>query len=535
MKFLPLSSFFTSIIIVCLYVSGCSGEYKGSEPLPHEALEHLNNAIANSADYHRQKERQLDSIKNRISDLNLPHERWLAYVKLSESYRQTDADSAIVYAAKALDLTPLLPDSVTSLPGELAFIDALSTAGIFPPALHKLDSLSQILSTPAEKISYWQTARRCYSYIMTWVENHDYYFDTYRKKYRTCDDSLLRFLPHTDRFYHFIRCERLVDEHKWGDARNQLEILIRSLPQESNLYAMAAYQLAIVYKNRGDFKEYARYLSMAAESDIKSCVREGLALPTLANWVYEHGDLDNAFRYVNYILEDANSSDIRMRTPAIAPIIPLIDSAIQRRALSSRRNMLIYIIVTTVLFIATIILLIYTVHSLKRHRINQEKLAQSSKKLAQSSKKLEAYIGNFIGLCSNYAARLNQLSKLVTRKIAAGQSDDLVKLINSGKFAEEDNEEFYRLIDKALLDIYPDFVKQINSLLLPDSQIIINTDEPLTPELRIYAFVRLGVDQSNRIAQILGYSVNTVYAYRNRMRNRAADRENFDTLVASLG
>lgn len=527
-KFLTFSLFIASMLFFYLFFTACSGENRASDVLPTSALEQLNTTINNSSTYKKHKENQLDSIKHLATVNSTPYERWQAYVNLSEGYRQTEADSAIVYAAKALDLSASLPDSISSLRGDLAFVDALATAGIFPPALHKLDSLSALITAPEDKISYWHTARRCYSYIMTWVENHDYYVNTYRKKYNACDDSLLRYLPDSDRFYQFIYGERLVDEHKWGEARPQLETLISALPQESNLYAMAAYQLAIVHRNKGDFKEYARYLALAAESDIKGSVHEGLALPTLANWVYKHGDIDNAFRYVNYILEDANSSNIRMRTPAIAPIIPLIDADIRDRTLSSRKYMLLYVIITTILFIATIILLIYSYNSLKRLRLSQEKLAASSKKL-------ESYVGNFIGLCSNYAARLDQLSKLVTRKVSAGQSDDLVKIVNSGKFAEEDNEEFYRLIDKALLDIFPDFVERINSLLLPDRQIIISEDEPLTPELRIYAFVRLGVEQSNRIAQILGYSVNTVYAYRNRMRNRAGDRDNFDRQVAALG
>lgn len=526
-KLLTISLLIASISFLHLFFTACSGENRISEVLPYSALDNLNTTINSSEIYKKRKEAQLDSIKHLASVMVTPYDRWLAYVNISEGYRQTEADSAIVYAAKALDMASSLPDTVSSLKGELAFIDALATAGIFPPALHKLDSLGAVISDIEDKINYWHTARRCYSYIMTWVENHDYYVNTYRKKYTACDDSLLHYLPPADHFYQFIYGERMVDEHKWGEARPQLENLIHTLPQESNLYAMAAYQLAMVHRNKGDFKEFARYLALAAESDIKGSVHEGLALPTLANWVYKHGDIDNAFRYVNYILEDANSSNIRMRTPAIAPIIPLIDTDLRNRTLSSHKHMLLYVIITTILFIATIILLVYTFYSLKKRRISQEKLAASSKKL-------ESYVGNFIGLCSNYAARLDQLSKLVIRKVAAGQSDDLVKIVNSGKFAEEDSDEFYRLIDKALLDIFPDFVERINSLLMPDRRITISDDEPLTPELRIYAFVRLGVDQSNRISQILGYSVNTVYAYRNRMRNRAIDRENFDRQVAAL-
>lgn len=526
----PLAILFLAVL--CILFQGCGesdlSHDTAANPLPAEALQSLNATIGKACKYQKIKEKSLDSIKaTALNAVNLP-DRWLAYVRISENYRQMEVDSAIAYANKALILAPLLKDSVNTLRGELAFVDALSTAGIFPPALHRLDSLNNCLKSTPDKINYWQTARRCYSYIMTWGGNNEYYNQAFRKEYKACDDSLLKYLPESDRFHQFVYCERLVDEQRWADAQTRLEALIASLSQETNLYAMAAYQLAMVHRHKGNFKDYAKYLALAAESDIKGCVREGLALPTLSNWVYEHGDLDNAFRYVNYTLEDANSGNIRMRTTTIAPIIPLIDTAIQRRSKSSRNQMIAYIIITTVLFIATIILLIFTFISLKKHR-------QSQEKLAVSSKKLESYVGNFIGLCSNYAARLDQLSKLVTRKIAAGQSEDLAKLVSSGKFAEDNNDEFYHLIDKALLDIFPDFVEQINILLLPERRIELAPDEQLSPELRIYAFVRLGVDQSSRIAQILGYSVNTVYAYRNRMRNRATDPENFDSQVANLG
>lgn len=521
-----------SFIAFCLFISGCGGNSstarKDAALLPAEALESLNTTIKRAGEYQKIKEKRLDSIKATALNPATLSDRWLAYVRLSENYRQMEVDSAIAYADKAIALSPLLKDSVNPLRADLAFVDALSTAGIFPPALQRLDSLKSYLNSTADKISYWQTARRCYSYIMTWGGNNEYYNKAFRKEYTACDDSLLTYLPKSDRFQQFIYCERLVDEQNWSAAQPRLESLIASLPQESNLYGMAAYQLALLHRHKGNFKEYANYLALAAESDIKGCVREGLALPTLSNWVYEHGDIDNAFRYVNYTLEDANSGNIRMRTITIAPIIPFIGTAIQRRTIASRNQMVAYIIVTTILFIATIILLILTFISLKKRRLGQEKLAATSKKL-------ESYVGNFIGLCSNYAARLDQLSKLVTRKIAAGQSDDLVKLVSSGKFAEDNNDEFYYLIDKALLDIFPDFIEQINTLLQPDKRIVLAPDEQLSPELRIYAFVRLGVDQSTRIAQILGYSVNTVYAYRNRMRNRATDRDNFDSQVANLG
>ena len=120
------------------------------------------------------------------------------------------------------------------------------------------------------------------------------------------------------------------------------------------------------------------------------------------------------------------------------------------------------------------------------------------------------------------------------RKISSGQASELLKVVKSGKFGEEENEDFYKEIDSVVLTLYPDFVEKINELLQPTERVRISGNL-LTPELRIYAFVRLGVSESTRIAKILNYSVNTVYAYRNRMRNRAIDREHFEENVLKIG
>ena len=291
---------------------------------------------------------------------------------------------------------------------------------------------------------------------------------------------------------------------------------------------MAAFQLAFVNMNLGNPAKYVEYLALSAESDIKQSVKEGIALPTLAYRLYEMGDIDDAFKYINFALEEANSGNIRMRMVSISAFMPLIDKAYRKKINDSNNKMLAYLLISTTLLIIALILSTSLIRNIRDSRAKE-------KKLATASKKLEAYVGNFIGLCSNYASRLDQFGKLITRKINARQTDDLLKLVSSGRFNEEDNDEFYRLIDKAILDLFPDFVDNINTLLMPDQQIALKPDMQLSPELRIYAFVRLGVDQSNKIAQILNYSSNTVYSYRNRMRNRAFDRDNFDKNVAELG
>ncbi len=91
------------------------------------------------------------------------------------------------------------------------------------------------------------------------------------------------------------------------------------------------------------------------------------------------------------------------------------------------------------------------------------------------------------------------------------------------------------MFDSAFIHIYPDFVQQVNALLRPDAQITLAPGEVLNTDLRILAFMRLGIEESPRIAQILNYSLNTIYSYRNRLKARAIDRENFEADIMRIG
>ena len=76
---------------------------------------------------------------------------------------------------------------------------------------------------------------------------------------------------------------------------------------------------------------------------------------------------------------------------------------------------------------------------------------------------------------------------------------------------------------------------EINKLLREEEQFVVKKGQGLPAELRIYAFVRLGVEESTRISQILHYSVSTVYTYRNKMRNKAISRDTFESDIMKIG
>lgn len=321
----------------------------------------------------------------------------------------------------------------------------------------------------------------------------------------------------------------MAETGQYLEARELLLKLLGKTSEDDNLYGMIAYRVAAIYSMQGDETNYAYYLTLAAISDVRGAVREGWALPELASLLYELDDLDDAYRYINFAFRDAEQSNTRLRTLEMSKAMPLIDEAYRRHLTSSRDDLLLFVMLMSLLLLLAIVLALVLWRQIKRGRVNAVKL----KRTAQLQ---ESYIGNFVGLCSSYAERLDALSKLVTRKLSSGQADDLLKMVKSGRLDEGgQDEEFYKVIDGAILDLYPDFVEDINSLLVAEERVELREKGVLTSELRIYAMVRLGVEESTRIARILRYSVSTVYAYRNRMRNRAVNRETFDSDVMALG
>ena len=117
-----------------------------------------------------------------------------------------------------------------------------------------------------------------------------------------------------------------------------------------------------------------------------------------------------------------------------------------------------------------------------------------------------------------------------------GQVAELLKMTHlSNDIVTVEVQELYANFDSAFLHLFPNFVESLNALLLPDEQIVLKPDELLNTELRIFALIRLGIKDSSQIAELLHYSVNTIYNYRSRVKTKArVSRDDFEDLVAKI-
>ncbi len=286
--------------------------------------------------------------------------------------------------------------------------------------------------------------------------------------------------------------------------------------------------LCSISKNRGDEDSHIYYLAKSAVADIQSATREMVSLQELGIALYDRQEIERAYECLSVALAYAVECNASMRMLQTSEALPVITAA-HRDALSINRRRLYFAIgAMAVLLIVVVAVLI----KLRKEMTHMKSLQQV---LANANRVKEMYMSQFLNLCTIYMNKLNQFCKIAERKISTGHADDLYKMTKSGRFVEEQSQEFYDTFDRAFLHIYPTFVNDVNALLKPEEVIVLKDGEMLNTDLRILAFMRLGVEESIRIAQVLNYSVHTIYAYRNRLKNRAVDRENFEADIMKIG
>ena len=443
--------------------------------------------------------------------------------EIAGAYTAFNNDSALHYLSLGINTA----DNPERLKFQSKHASLLPLAGFFDDAQIEFYSIDPD-DVPADMLAtYYEDGRQMHSYIAAFFDEYPAVSDPHRKKALEFQEKLLAILPEGSPEYKYHLGEYNLFKGKKETARILLEEIVDTEPQTSNLHARAAHHLSTIWKEMGNNELYVYYLTLSATSDLVAATREVLALQELGNLVYESGDVARAHRYLSSALANAVECGAPLRMVSSAKSLPIIERAHSDQIANWRTT--IYWILAVMAFLVLGLAATMLVLNMEMRKMGR---LQANLKAANTAK--EVYISQFLQLCSIYMDKLNQFCKIAARKLAAGQSDDLYRMTKSGKFAEEQSREFYEVFDNAFLHIYPDFVNQVNALLLPDQKIEVHPGELLNTDLRILAFMRLGIEESARIAQVLNYSLNTIYAYRNRLRAKAIDRDNFEKNIMKI-
>ena len=484
------------------------------------ALRVLDDSLAHRNTFIERRQHGIDSL---VKMLAAGNDSVRLLMRIADRYTAFNNDSALHY----LNLGSQLPDKNERMAFEMKKSALLPLTGDFESARHIYENLSEDSIPPEMLVLYLESGRQMYSYMATFSPEGSKQQAFYNEEALKRQNKLIDILPKDSQEYRYHLGEYYFQTGQQGKARALLEDIFEVEPISSNLRARAAHHLSAMAKEEDDDNGYIYYIAGAALADITAATREVAALQELGNYLFTKDDVDRSYNYLAYALASAVECGAPLRVVESSRTLPVIERAKTAQIQSKVRTIFIVVGILILILVGLVITLLLL-------RREMSRMKQLQERMRNANRMKEMYISQFLSLCSIYMDKLNQFCKIANRKITAGKVEDLYRLTKSGKFIEEQSKEFYDVFDTAFLHMYPDFPAKVNALLRPDEKIELKEGELLNTDLRILAFMRLGIEESNRIAQVLNYSVNTIYAYRNRMKSRAINRDTFEDDIMKI-
>ena len=510
---------------------------------PQNDLASLDSVLSIRDTFLKNKKRRIDSIKSRIP-VNAPiMDKLKGYDRLYEEYLTLSFDSAMKYINLAEKLVSDTGDYDLNAKVKIHKSMSYATSGHFSQAIDELKKIQSSCLSDTLLEKYYQAYQWTYG---LWAEySQDKTFaPIYYRNSKTYLDSLIQVTPRNTSLYNYRIAEKaLMFNHDFETAKKNYLKVVEKEPKNSRLYAQSAFALAQAYNNLQDRANYRKWLINAAISDQMIPLKENLALQDVALLIKnEDGDLERANAYLNYSLNDALEYNNRLRILEIGKKLPAIATAYQETVLVKNKQLHLYlatIVIIVIILIIAIAIIIEQKRKIRNRNVTlstfNDQLKVFNKQLQETNRSREQYVNLFLNLCAGYIDKYNRLQLTVTSKVKAGQYNELQKLLQANsRPSEAELREVFFNFDTAFLRLYPDFIKNVNTLLQPDKAICPKSSELLNANLRILALIRMGITDSTKIATLLFYSQQTIFNRRTEMRNRAINRDSFEKEIMDI-
>lgn len=535
-----------------------------------QLLATLDSILVQTGELASQKELKIAQLKKKLSNAaNFEEEFWINKMLYDESF-VFNADSAMKYVDRNIQIATELKKKDWQDEWLINRSFMFAATGLLKEAGEVLEKVDSTSLSDGLKLSYYYQRSYLYSHLGQYMGDQKQVNNKYYNEFENANKHMLALVRPKDPLYWWCvaSCNELSPEDSLFSA---LENVVLSSHHNTRLDAMNAYGLSNMYKRLGDKEKTMIYLIYSAMADLRVCNRDIASLQELSSLLYDAGDIDRAYAYMNYCLKAALLYPNRVRIINISTELDKIDANYQQRDIRWRNSLQNYLYVVTFFSIILVLALIGLYRQTKKlrksrteldsanHSLNQhvvelsqmhkqlalanqelqnlnELLRSANQKLQESNDVKEEYIGYVFSICSNYISKLDEYRKNINRKLKTGQFEEARQLTDNSSLTQNELKDFYANFDAIFLRVYPDFVADLNSLLRPEEQILLKDASELNTEVRIYALVRLGINDSVKIADFLHCSPQTVYNHRLRMRNKAIiPKDKFAEAVRLLG
>jgi hypothetical protein len=497
--------------------------------------------------YDEKKEMRIEGFKALLNENDLDYENtYYLTNKLIEEYQYYSFDLALFYIEKNIATAEKIGDNFKVLESNLKLTKLLVETGRYKEAVDALDEM-ETNKIPKRLLSkYFYSLQEAYAGLSYYTEVQESK-EKYSELYRVYEDSLTKQLLKSEDQYLRLKEKILRDQRKLDDALEVNNQRIASLEMGNRLFSVVTFERSLLYELAKDTINQKKYLILSAQSDIIASVKDNASMTVLAMLLFQENEVEKAHEFINFSVTDAEFFNSRLRYVNISNILSLISKAYEKQTIAQNEKLRIFLSLLIVFGLILLVFLYFIIQQVKRLATTKNKLKTANNDLKQLNRKLnitnddlkrlydklsesdkikENYIGTFLNLYSDYINKLDSYRKLVQKYIITNKTKSLLDLTKSKQVIDEELNIFYKNFDESFLHIYPNFIEEVNKFLEEEEKILISNEHALNTELRILALIRLGITDSARISKILRYSVNTIYNYRVKLKNKARIERN---------
>lgn len=522
---------------------------------PTEALlKRLDYAVEHCEQYRRMREERISALTTALSTTHVWAERNSIINSICEEYRTFNNDSAIVWMQHGIDAATAAGDRRSANLCRCKLVRQYVNAGYNAEALMTLDSI-RTHGTDGIEAEYYDACIALYGQL-------EYYTHNRRDKRRfkdialQMDNRMRASISPSDKIPYFSMMYRQQLEAKqYKEALATCDAWERSIKPWTHEYAIVCFNRFNVLEEMNRHDETMRHLLMAAICDVENATYEGIAIYNVSRMLKEQGDVRRAQTYIKYAYMAQTRFGGKTRDWVVHDLED-INASYLDQINDKQRIVTFSLAVIGALFLILLILFIHTFIQHRKVKARNEEIKSMNSQLSNTNDKLmqlyeqnraindrlseanlikEGYIGTFFGLCSMYIDQADKTIKKIGKLFRNKQYKDLEQIMLALSMNEDARDGLFDQFDRIFLNIFPNFISDFNALIQPESRIQPKEDTKLTMVLRIFALIRLGVNNSQQIASFLGLANSTVYNYRTKYRNEAlGDRTTFEEQVKGL-
>lgn len=496
----------------------------------------LDRSLELSPVYKAEHEAQIKDLKKLVTGRETLGTRFEVYHRIYQAYQFYNADSAYVYATKSYEVAQQMNNNqfMALAKCNLAFIFAM--VGDNVQAFQEVADLDSNYMPQWLKIEYFKTMHRLWSersYTFFKCKSRKNKYSQMSSQY--IDSLVANVKPNTSDWYRY----NVSQIEKTGDDDRVIAYVNKALTFEKDKHIRAGYYFtqAWAYHRKGDEENSIICFIKSAIMDNESATMEITSLYNVSQAI-QHYDDAKASQYVRKALEFINSYNAPRRLINLSTILPLVEDT-HLNMVKRQRN--IYFVLLTCLALIIVALAAVYLYSRKINRKlkeaqqlnaqHMEKLNEANERLTEANKVKNKYIGRTLYDASEHIDTLEHIFNKVNKAVLMRNYSEIGK-ITSFEMLDVERKTMFRNFDNTFLALFPNFVEQYNTLFDEANRRYPHEQGTLTSEMRIFALIRMGIKESERIARYLGYSVHTVNTYKTRAKNRSCvSNDDFETLI----